>query len=824
MIDVLTSVALAVDPVPWARSQMAFTLAFHIILVPLGVSWSVMTLIANYRGIKHDDADAMLLAQRWSKYMAVTFAVGAVTGTVLSFEFGLLWPKFMGQWGAAFGVPFAFEGIFFFTEAVFISIYIFGWRRLKPWTHFWTGVPIAVAGIFGSISVVAANAWMNSPAGRHPRLRPARSTDVDPMGVIFNDAMPLMAAHMVVAAYLVGGFMVASVYAVGMLRGRTDRYHRIGFIIAFTVAAIATPVQMGVGDGLARWVYDNQPTKFAAIEMVPKTSSDVPEVLLGHLNSEGEVVGGIPIPGLASILSDPGTGTSTVDPGPRRDARRRAPDQPRGQRRPPGLGRDGRPGHAAVPADPVVVGGLDLPARHAPEQVVPPGLGRLRGARGDHHGGGLDRQRGRPTAVDRLREDEGRGRRHRQHRDLDHVHRRGAAVRRPRRHHDPRAAADEPPVPGGRPRRRGRRAVRAERARTHRASEDDEKVPVLMATTAAVILFAAVIAYAVFGGADFGAGFWDLVAGRHQARASGLARSSTTPSLPVWEANHVWLIFVFVVLWTCFPEAYASITLTLFVPLTLAALGIVLRGASFAFRKAVFRDPGPPQLRRSVRDLVGAGALLLRCRGRRHRLGAGPGRGQGGRPVGQLGQPDVRARRACWRCAWTPTWPRSSWSATPTGSPTRRWSPTSAAGPPSRRSPPAWWPRSGSSCCSDDAEYLFDGLTSRALPLVVLSAVCGLAALVLVARGIRRGARLAAVGAVASVVLAWGVAQWDYLLPESLTVSAAAAPSGTITAVLVATGLAVVLIVPAFVLLYVLDQKSLLPEEGMPEPVPGRTT
>ena len=124
-----------------------------------------MTLIANYRAIKNDDADALLLAQRWSKYMAVTFAVGAVTGTVLSFEFGLLWPKFMGQWGAAFGVPFAFEGLFFFTEAIFISIYLFGWRRLKPWTHFWSGVPIPIAGIFGSISVVAANAWMNSPEG-----------------------------------------------------------------------------------------------------------------------------------------------------------------------------------------------------------------------------------------------------------------------------------------------------------------------------------------------------------------------------------------------------------------------------------------------------------------------------------------------------------------------------------------------------------------------------------------------------------------------------------------------------------------------------------
>jgi cytochrome d ubiquinol oxidase subunit I len=301
----------AVDPVPWARSQMAFTLGFHIILVPLGVSWAVMTLIANYRAIKHDDKDALLLAQRWSKYMAVTFAVGAVTGTVLSFEFGLLWPKFMGQWGAAFGVPFAFEGIFFFTEAVFISIYIFGWRRLKPWTHFWAGVPIAVAGIAGSVSVVAANAWMNAPEG--VTLNSAgKVVDVDPIGVIFNSAMPLMAAHMVVAAYLVGGFLIASVYATGMLRGRRDRYHRLGFIIGFTVAAIATPVQMGVGDALARWVFVEQPGKFASIEMVPKTSSDVPEVLFGHLNPQEKVVGGVPIPGLASILSDPKTGKSTV--------------------------------------------------------------------------------------------------------------------------------------------------------------------------------------------------------------------------------------------------------------------------------------------------------------------------------------------------------------------------------------------------------------------------------------------------------------------------------------------------------------------------------
>jgi cytochrome d ubiquinol oxidase subunit I len=302
---------VAVNPVPWARSQMAFTLGFHIILVPLGVSWAFMALIANYRGIRHDDADAMLLAQRWSKYMAVTLAVGAVTGTVLSFEFGLLWPKFMGRFGPAFGIPFAIEGLFFFTEAIFVAIYIYGWKRLKPWPHFWTGVPVVLGGIGGSVAVVAANSWMNEPAG-FTLNSAGKVVDVDPGAVIFNKAMPYESAHMVVAAYLVGGFLISSVYAVAMLKGRRDRYHRLGFLIPFTVAAIATPVQMAVGDTLARWVYNNEPAKFAAIELVPKTESDVPETLLGHLNSNGTVSGGIPIPGLASWLSDPSDGKNTV--------------------------------------------------------------------------------------------------------------------------------------------------------------------------------------------------------------------------------------------------------------------------------------------------------------------------------------------------------------------------------------------------------------------------------------------------------------------------------------------------------------------------------
>lgn len=313
MLDASNAAALlaAVDPVPWARSQMAFTLGFHIILVPLGVSWAFMALVANYRGIKRGDADALLLAQRWSRYMAVTFAVGAVTGTVLTFELGLLWPTFMGRFGAAFGIPFAVEGLFFFAEAIFIATYIYGWKRLAPWPHFWTGVPMVIAGIGGSISVVAANSWMNQPNG-FTLSSAGKVVDVDPVGVIFNKAMPYESAHMVVAAYLVGGFLISSVYALGMLRGRRERYYRLGFLIPFTVAAIATPVQMAVGDTLARWVFKNEPAKFAAIELVPRTKSDVPETLFGHLDPNGTVSGGLPVSGLASWLSDPSTAKSTV--------------------------------------------------------------------------------------------------------------------------------------------------------------------------------------------------------------------------------------------------------------------------------------------------------------------------------------------------------------------------------------------------------------------------------------------------------------------------------------------------------------------------------
>jgi cytochrome bd ubiquinol oxidase subunit I len=292
-----------------ARSQMAFTLGFHIILASLGVALPALMLIANYRGLRRDDADALKLAQRWSKAVAVTFAVGAVTGTVLSFEFGLLWPAFTGRFGEVFGVLFAIEGICFFLEAIFIAIYIFGWKYLAPWTHFWTGVPVVITGLGGAFSVVAVNSWMNQPQGYSPATGDV--TSVEPLKVIFNPAVPYEVPHMILAAYLVTGFLVASIYAVGMLRGRRDRIHRLGLLIPLTVACIATPIQFAVGDTAARSIAKHQPIKFAAMECVQTTSTDVTEYIGGRCTSSG-IQGGIGIPGLDSFLVGWSTSTRVV--------------------------------------------------------------------------------------------------------------------------------------------------------------------------------------------------------------------------------------------------------------------------------------------------------------------------------------------------------------------------------------------------------------------------------------------------------------------------------------------------------------------------------
>jgi cytochrome d ubiquinol oxidase subunit I len=283
-----------------AREQMAFTLGFHIILVPFGVAFTFIMMVANYRGLRRDDAEALLLAKRWSQVAAVLFAVGAVSGTVLSFEMGLLWPGLMDRYGAAYGLPFSVEAIFFFLEAIFVAIYIYGWKRLSPWVHFWSGLPVVLSGVGGTFSVVAANSWMNAPGGI--TVRDGKVVDVDVWQVFFNDAFWYEALHMLLAAYVVAGFTVAGVYAVGMLRGRRDRYHRIGLLIPLTVGAVAIPLQIVMGDVIARYVFDAEPAKFAAIEALPDTRTHAPETLGGIL-VDGKVRYGIPVPNGASLLS-----------------------------------------------------------------------------------------------------------------------------------------------------------------------------------------------------------------------------------------------------------------------------------------------------------------------------------------------------------------------------------------------------------------------------------------------------------------------------------------------------------------------------------------
>jgi cytochrome bd ubiquinol oxidase subunit II len=337
-----------------------------------------------------------------------------------------------------------------------------------------------------------------------------------------------------------------------------------------------------------------------------------------------------------------------------------------------------------------------------------------------------------------------------------------------------------------------------------------------VSTTVAVVLLLAVVLYAVFGGADFGAGFWDLIAGGPEQ--GNRPRSVIERSIgPVWEANHVWLIFIFVVLWTSFPEAYASITLTLFVPLSIAALGIVLRGASFAFRKAV----ATTRYRRIFGGAFALSSVLVPyCMGAIAggiASGRVPAGGQAGDPVDSWINPTsilagvLAIAAVAYLAAVYLVWDaRRLWDAAMVEYFRRRAMIAAIA--------VAVIVLPGFFILRADASYLFEGLTSRALPVVLLSVLCGIGALILLIRNAARGARLLAVLAVASVIVAWGVAQWPYLVPESLKVADAAAPSGTLTAVLVAVVLAVFIVVPGFVLLYILDQRGLLPEEGVDEP------
>ena len=296
------AILLAAEPalLP-SRIQMAFTLAYHIILVPFGVALPFYTLLMEGIGIFKRDSVALTIARRWSVVMAVQFAVGAVTGTILSFEFGILWPKMLGRFGAAFGLGFAIEGIAFFLEAIFIGIYLYGWQRLPPRIHFLLGLVLIPAGALGAFGVLSANAWMNTPGGVTIDAT-GQLINVDALAALFTRALPYEFWHFMIAIYLTAGFFIASIYAVAWLRGRRDHYQRLAFAVPFTVAALLAPVEVVVGDLSARGLVTDQPSKFAAMEINWNTQSHTPEIIGGVINDAGQVVLGIAIPSLDSIL------------------------------------------------------------------------------------------------------------------------------------------------------------------------------------------------------------------------------------------------------------------------------------------------------------------------------------------------------------------------------------------------------------------------------------------------------------------------------------------------------------------------------------------
>ena len=284
-----------------ARQMQALSFAAHIPLVCFGVAFPALVLFVEWLHLRTGDPLYRVLARRWSKVMLALFAVGVVTGTILSFELGLLWPNFMATFGDVFGLGFAVEGFSFFVEAIFIAIYIYGWGRLSPRAHFLTGIPIMISGFTGSLMVIAVNGWMNHPTGF--RLENGHAVDVHPWSALFgNGYFWHELVHMYLAAYIVAGFLTASVYAWAWLRGRRGRYERLALVIPLTIAALASPAQVVVGDWAARDVAVTQPVKLAAFEGLGETTRGAPEHILGWYDGH-EVKYGIRIPKLLSLLA-----------------------------------------------------------------------------------------------------------------------------------------------------------------------------------------------------------------------------------------------------------------------------------------------------------------------------------------------------------------------------------------------------------------------------------------------------------------------------------------------------------------------------------------
>ncbi|MFL5955480.1 MAG: cytochrome ubiquinol oxidase subunit I [Gaiellaceae bacterium] len=291
------------------RQMQTLSFVAHIPLVCFAISFPAMVLFTEWRWLRTGDEVYRTIARRWTRILIALFAVGVVTGTILSFEFGLLWPDFMARYASVFGLAFGIEGFAFFMEAIFIGLYVYGWSRFSPGWHFASGIPIALAGILGSAMVISVNGWMNHPTGF--RLDASgKAVDVHPVDALFlNSYFWHELVHMYVAGYMVMGFVVAGVYAIYRARGRWGAYERTAFAIPLAVAALASPVQVLVGDWAGRDVAHEQPIKLAALEDLEHTTRGAPL----HL------AGGIEIPRLLSLLAthDPNAvvqGLDTVPP------------------------------------------------------------------------------------------------------------------------------------------------------------------------------------------------------------------------------------------------------------------------------------------------------------------------------------------------------------------------------------------------------------------------------------------------------------------------------------------------------------------------------
>ena len=301
-----------------ARSQMAMSLGFHIVFAAIGIAMPLMMTLAELRWIRSGRAEDLSLAKRWATGSAVLFAVGAVSGTVLSFELGLLWPHFMAWAGGAIGLFFSLEGFAFFTEAIFLGVYLYGWRKLSPTSHLLAGVLVTVSGIASAVFVVSANGWMNTPAGI--AIANGRIVGVSPLKALLNPSAVGEVIHMVLAAFTATGFLVAGIHAWYLLKDPAHVFHQRACTIALWVSVIPALLQPVSGDLLAQRVATYQPAKLAAFEAHFHTQAGSPFYLGGLPDSETQTVPySLAIPNGLSLLvhHDPNAVVIGLDQFPR---------------------------------------------------------------------------------------------------------------------------------------------------------------------------------------------------------------------------------------------------------------------------------------------------------------------------------------------------------------------------------------------------------------------------------------------------------------------------------------------------------------------------